>query len=187
MRGLAESLEVGDLVRFSGGFVPLPDLVDALARADVGVLAMRRDPFRDVTLPGKIFDFIAMGLPVVASRTRSMQETFGDCVELFTADDPDDLARALLALHRDPARRAALVAAARATSEPLRWEHQRRRYLTTVADLAAGSPVGRPPDGPSPAGRTRSDPGSTRFSYPGRRPTSEPSRSGGGAARGPVT
>jgi glycosyltransferase involved in cell wall biosynthesis len=139
LRRLAESLAVEDLVRFSGRFVPLPELVAALGRADIGVLAMRRDPFRDVALPGKIFDFIAMGLPVVASRTRSMQETFGDCVELFTADDPADLSRALLALHRDPPRRAALAAAARATSEPLRWEHQRRRYLSTVADLGSGS------------------------------------------------
>ncbi len=116
----------------------MPELVDALGRADVGVLALRRDPFRDVALAGKIFDFVAMGLPVVASRTRSMEETFGACVELFTAEDPEELARALLALHGDPARRAALVVGAWAVSEPLRWEYQAQRYLAVVAGLLEG-------------------------------------------------
>ncbi|NMO90388.1 glycosyltransferase [Actinomycetospora sp. TBRC 11914] len=141
LRALADTLELGDAVRFSGRFVPEAELVDALGRADLGVLAVRRDPFRDVALPGKIFDFIAMGLPVVASRTRSMAETFGDGVELFTSDDPADLARAVRALHHDPARRAELVAAAHARSRPLRWERQRLRYLAVVADLLAGREV----------------------------------------------
>jgi glycosyltransferase involved in cell wall biosynthesis len=143
LRAIVEELALADLVRFSGGFVPLPELVDALGRADVGVLALRQDPFRDVALPGKIFDFVAMGLPVVASRTRSMQETFGDCVELFTADDPEDLARAVLALYDAPARRAGLVVAAWAATEPLRWEHQRRRYLAVVNGLLEPSYPGR--------------------------------------------
>ncbi len=143
LRALADDLDLGEAVRFSGRFVPEAELVDALGRADLGVLAVRRDPFRDVALPGKIFDFIAMGIPVVASRTRSMGETFGDCVELFTSDDPADLARAVRALHRDPGRRAELVAAAHARSSPLRWERQRRRYLAVVADLLARRPVGQ--------------------------------------------
>ncbi len=143
LRRLADELGVADLVSFSGGFVPMPDLVDALARADVGVLAVRRDPFRDVALPGKIFDFVVMGVPVVASRTRSMQETFGDAVESFESGDAEDLARAVLALHRSPDRRAALVARARERAEPLAWDRQRDRYLATVVDLVEGRPVGR--------------------------------------------
>ncbi|MCD2195814.1 glycosyltransferase [Actinomycetospora endophytica] len=155
LRHLAENLDIVGLVAFSGRFVPMPDLVAALGRADIGVLAVRPDPFRDVALPGKVFDFVAMGLPVVSSRTRSMQETFGDSVALFAADDPDDLAQVLLALHRDPARRAALVAAARATSEPLRWEHQRRRYLATVAELLGDAAAGDA-GSPIPSGASRS-------------------------------
>lgn len=143
LRRLADELGVADLVSFSGGFVPMADLVDALARADVGVLAVRRDPFRDVALPGKIFDFVVMGLPVVSSRTRSMTETFGDAVEPFDSDDAEGLARAVLALHRSPARRAALVARARERAEPLSWDRQRDRYLATVVDLVEGRPVGR--------------------------------------------
>src|SRR5947199_3907434 len=63
LRRLGAERGVGDRVWFSGGFVPIEDLVAAIGRADAGVVAMRRDAFRDVTLAGKMFDFIAMGRP----------------------------------------------------------------------------------------------------------------------------
>ncbi|WP_433782272.1 glycosyltransferase family 4 protein [Actinomycetospora sp. CA-101289] len=136
LRGLAHELRVADRVAFSSGFVPVDELVAALAGADAGVVAMRRDPFRDVALPGKIFDFVAMRLPVIASRTRSVEETFGDAVALFEAGDAEDLARTVRGLARDPGRRAALVAAATRATEPLRWEHQEAVYRGVVDDLA---------------------------------------------------
>ncbi|GLZ48223.1 glycosyl transferase [Actinomycetospora sp. NBRC 106375] len=136
LRGLVADLGLDDHVGFSGGFLPVGDLVAALAAADVGVVAMVRDPFRDVALPGKVFDFVAMGLPVVASRTRSMEETFGpDAVELFTSGDPEELARALRRLHDDPARRARITTEAARVVEPLRWERQRATYLAVVDEL----------------------------------------------------
>jgi glycosyltransferase involved in cell wall biosynthesis len=135
---LVDELDLGAHVRFSDGFLPLDELVSALAGADVGVVAMVRDPFRDVALPGKVFDFVAMGLPVVASRTVSMEETFGmDAVELFTSGDPEDLARALRRIHADPCRRAELAASAVRVVEPLRWERQKATYLGVVEELVA--------------------------------------------------
>ena len=73
---LADRLGVADRVYFSDGFVPIDELRCAISSADVGVVAMKRDVFRDVTLAGKMFDFIAMGLPMVVSRTRSVEQTF---------------------------------------------------------------------------------------------------------------
>src|SRR5207248_825342 len=47
---LVRNLGAEDRVWFSRGFVPLDDLVAAIARADAGVVAMQRDLFRDLTL-----------------------------------------------------------------------------------------------------------------------------------------
>ena len=116
--GIAKSL--------SGGFVPVDELVTAIADADAGVVAMRRDAFRDVTLAGKMFDFIAMRRPVLSSRTRSVEETFDpSCVELFESGDAADLARAIRALHADPARRTAMVARAAEVAREMQWSRQR--------------------------------------------------------------
>jgi hypothetical protein len=66
---------------------------------------MRRDAFRDVTLPGKMFDFIAMGKPVLSSRTRSVEQTFdASCVEGFESGNPADLAAVIRRLAREPER-----------------------------------------------------------------------------------
>jgi glycosyltransferase involved in cell wall biosynthesis len=136
LRRLVAELGVEDRVSFSGGFVPEEQLVQAIAAADVGVVAMKRDAFRDITLAGKMFDYIAMRKPLVVSRTRSVLQAFGSsCFELFDSDDPEDLARAIRTLHADPERRQQLVRRAAEVAEPYRWAHQREVYRNVVERL----------------------------------------------------
>jgi glycosyltransferase involved in cell wall biosynthesis len=138
LEALASELGVRDRVHFSGGWAPFPELLAALASADAGVVATRRDAFRDLTHTNKMWELIAMRKPAIVSRTRSVEAYFDDsCLQLFEAGDERDLARAIRELHADPdlceriARRAAEV------SEPLRWVHQRKRYLDLIERLAA--------------------------------------------------
>jgi len=126
-RGLTER------VSFSTGWVPMDDLVRAIANADVGIVAMKRDAFRDITHCNKMFDFITMRKPVIASRTRAVDAYFGEeCFELFESGDAADLARAIRALRADPARRAGLVERATRRNELYRWPRQRAHYLGIV-------------------------------------------------------
>jgi glycosyltransferase involved in cell wall biosynthesis len=143
LRRLAADLGVSDRVYFSPGFVPFEDLVHAIATADVGVVAMKRDAFRDLTLAGKMFDFIAMGVPMAVAVTRSVEETFpAECYERFESGDAAGLAQCIRRLHADPAYRARLAARATAHAEPYRWVHQSKRYLENVHRLL-GSPARR--------------------------------------------
>ncbi|WP_188990683.1 glycosyltransferase family 4 protein [Saccharopolyspora thermophila] len=136
LRALAEHLGVADHVWFSEGFVPLDQLVAELAAADVGVVAMKRDPFRDLTLAGKMFDFIALGTPMVVSITTSVEETFGDgCFEPFESGNAQDLARALRRLHDEPELAHKYAQRASEVVRPLSWPVQRQRYLDVVAAL----------------------------------------------------
>ena len=140
LRRLTGDLGAGDLVSFSNGFVPFPELVRGIAGADVGVIALRRDPFRDVALPGKIFDFILLHKPVISSRTSSVEEIFGpECVELFESGDALDLARAIRTLYLDPGRRERMTRLAEAKAEPLQWSRQRLLYRGVLDQLLARS------------------------------------------------
>jgi len=99
---------------------------------------MKRDEFRDLTLPGKVFDFIAMRTPVVASITRSLQETFGeDCFETFRSGDPHDLARAIHRLYDDRSLGEKYAGRAAEVVQSFSWPVQRQRYLQVVATLAS--------------------------------------------------
>jgi glycosyltransferase involved in cell wall biosynthesis len=144
---LARELGVEDRVRFSDGFVGLEELVWAIGHADAGVVAMKRDEFRDLTHCNKMFDFFSMRRPAIVSWTRSVAAYFDDnAVEFFRADDPADLAQAIRRLHDDPQRRAALVEGAARENEPYRWPRQRQVYLSVIDDVVAvyaGPPPGR--------------------------------------------
>jgi glycosyltransferase involved in cell wall biosynthesis len=129
---------VGDRVWLAPGWVPFDELVGAIAGADAGVVAMKRDAFRDLTHCNKMFDYIAMGTPAAVSRTRSVELYFdAESFAWFEAGDAQDLARALRELHadREAARRRAAHAAQ--VAEPYRWVHERHRYVAVVERLLA--------------------------------------------------
>ena len=124
---------IADRIEFSGGFLPLDDLVDELGAADAGVVAMKRDAFRDLTLCNKLYDFVAMRKPAIVSRTRSVEVSFpSDAFALFEAGDAVDLARAIRRVHDDPELRAALVEKAAAAVETHRWPAQQPKYLAAL-------------------------------------------------------
>lgn len=130
---LARRLGVEDRVRFSDGYVPLAELLEAIAAADAGVVAMKRDAFRDLTHCNKMFDFIAMRKPALVSRTRSVEAYFDEsCFQLFTAGDERELARAIKELQADPALAQALVERAAEVNDPYRWERQREIYQRVI-------------------------------------------------------
>jgi glycosyltransferase involved in cell wall biosynthesis len=136
LRALIAELGLADRVWLADGFVPLPELLSAIASADAGVVPTRRSAFRDLTHSTKMFDLLAMRRPAIVARTASVEAYFDDsCFQLFESGDPHDLARAIRELHSDPGLGPRLVRGAAARSEPYRWVHQRRRYLELVDRL----------------------------------------------------
>ena len=124
-------------MRITEGWAPLEQLLAAIAAADAGVVAMRRDAFRDLTHCNKMFDFIAMRRPAIVSRTRAVEAYFGDdCFALFESGDAHDLARAIRALHADPELGERLVGRAVQAGAPYSWTRQRGVYQRAVESLA---------------------------------------------------
>jgi glycosyltransferase involved in cell wall biosynthesis len=135
LRRLVEEFGLEQQVTFHG-FVPIDELLTAIANADAGVVAMKRDAFRDLTHCNKMFDLITMRRPVICSRTKSVMAYFPNgSLKYFDADDDADLARAIEELYRDPDLSDRLVRSATATNEPYRWPHQRQHYLAVVDGL----------------------------------------------------
>lgn len=134
---LADGLGLNGALSISDGWVPIDQLVAAIAAADAGVVAMRRDRFRELTHCNKMFDFIAMRRPAIVSRTRAVEAYFGqEAFALFESGDEHDLARAIRALHADRELGSRLVARASEVSAPYRWDRQRRLYERVVEELA---------------------------------------------------
>lgn len=88
-----------------------------------------------------VLEAMARDLPVACSNTTSLPEVAGNAAELFDPRDPDDIARALGTLLRDPDRRAEMVRRGHERVALFTWERTGRRTLDTyrraVADKRA--------------------------------------------------
>jgi glycosyltransferase involved in cell wall biosynthesis len=135
-RARAAGLTEDDVV--FAGHLPLHAALDAVAEADVGVVPLRRCEAYDTTVPNKLFDYMALGLPVVTSDTlpsaRIVRETGAG--EVYRAGEAKDLAAALRRLSDPAARRSAGEAGRRAVVDRYNWEQDAAILRATVEELA---------------------------------------------------
>jgi glycosyltransferase involved in cell wall biosynthesis len=118
--------------------VPLNELLANTAEADVGVTLLQDTcESHRLALPNKLFEYIAAGVPVIASELPEAEQLvssyeIGWCV---TPDEPDSVAAAIRAAAErkgDGALRERLVAAA----AELNWEREKERLLGLYSALA---------------------------------------------------
>ena len=136
----ATRLGIDERVTFHGR-IPIEDVPAAVARADIGVAPTRRDPFTDVSLSTKVFEYAAMGKPVVASRLPMVERTFPPgSVATYDPGDPASMAAAILSFVDDATRRADAVARTAEIVQAAAWEIEATRYIELVDRLAGGLP-----------------------------------------------
>jgi glycosyltransferase involved in cell wall biosynthesis len=128
----------GTCVRFRG-YVPNSDALAALRFADIGVIPHHSDESWNSTIPNKLFDYMAAGIPVVASDTRPVQRVVQGtgCGRTFRDRDAADLAATILSLSEPISRRACAEAGHRAIEARYNWEEDSRRLLASVESFGA--------------------------------------------------
>lgn len=152
LESLADSLGVREQLVFRGAMPP-EEVPGALAGWDVGVAPYPapREASEHYFSPLKVYEYLAAGLPVVASAVGEIPEVIehGRTGVLVPGSDPAALAAALSQLDGDPAGRAGMGAQARSTAEELHsWVSRaaellrRAEVLSTTADSSAGTRVG---------------------------------------------
>jgi len=98
--------------------VPFADMPRHYAAADICIAAHVNDGSRPLgSSPKKLTEYSGCARAIVCSDLPELQEAAGDAAEYFPAGDAAALAEVLVRLIDDPARRAALGAAARARAE----------------------------------------------------------------------
>jgi glycosyltransferase involved in cell wall biosynthesis len=136
VRQLVSELQLEEAVRLDEGFFPIEQVIPRIREADVGIAPILDDPFTRFMLPVKALEYMALGLPVIASATPTIRSYFDvDMIAFAAPGDPEDLAARMIELHRDPERRARLVAAARRFNEEHSWERERSTYFELVDSL----------------------------------------------------
>lgn len=136
VRAAADELRLSpDVFEMPGEHRPLDEIARQIRAAHIGIVP-NRDDQEDSVLPTKLLEYVAVGIPAVATRTRCVGRFFkGTEVELVEVGDVDGMARGILRLASDPARRAELVENAHRWEEEYGWEVNRKNLFRTVDAL----------------------------------------------------
>lgn len=117
--------------------IPLEEVAGRIAQAKVCVVPLECDGYMESASPNKLFEYVAVGRPVVAADTSGVREYFDErAVEFFAPGDPADLARKIEAVLDDPDRRSRMVAAAADVYGRVRWDVTKEAYVRDVERLA---------------------------------------------------
>lgn len=113
------------------------DLPLQLMQADVGIYPAHADVHMNLATPTKVLEYAAMGLPIISSRLRMVEEMFGESAILFfEPGNPVQFADCVLKLHREPELRRALSAKAyQVFQQKLSWGCEFEIYRKMLARL----------------------------------------------------
>jgi glycosyltransferase involved in cell wall biosynthesis len=139
---LTTELGLNERVRF---FEPrtVHEIATIMANADLGVVPKRADSFGNEAYSTKIMEFMAVGVPVVVSKTKVDRYYFNDSVvRFFEPGNPDALAREMLAVLRDGELRKRMTAQAYEYAATHCWEKRKTEYLRLVDSLCASESGG---------------------------------------------
>lgn len=133
------------------GFVPNARALEALRGATAGLSLLHDEPNYRVSLPTKVVEYMAAGIPVVTTplpRARDLVERHG-CGRVVPFGDPEATEAAVRGLLADASARRALGAAGRRAAERCYdWADEQHRFLAALTAAAEG--------------RRRTSPGSRR-------------------------
>ena len=122
---------------------PRPEALAILAASDVATVLLRDRPVFETVLPSKIFEAMALGVPIALGvRGEARRVVVDECGAgiAIGPEDPEALLAGLRALRRDPRQRAALAQAGPAA---VRQNYSRRVLAARLLD-AVGRAVGQP-------------------------------------------
>ena len=116
--------------------IPLQEVPLRMLTADAAIYPARDDVHMDVALSLKIPEFVAMGVPVIATRLSVLEHYFGQEAMLYFPDgDTKAFAEQVLRLYRGEVNVDDLIAAADQFLIDWSWEAQKRLYFDLIAQL----------------------------------------------------
>jgi len=106
---MAKNLNVSSFVSISPP-IPLEKVPEAMAKADIGIYPAIPDAHMTIAAPGKVMEYAVMGLPIVSSRVRVVEDMFSTEAALYhDAGNVEQFIQCILEIYHNPSLKARLV------------------------------------------------------------------------------
>ena len=131
----ARNKGVHDAVRYLGRKY-LEEIVPEIDSCDLGIIPNHRNAFTDINTPTRVFEYLAMGKPLIAPSTQGIRDYFNnESLLFFEAGNSDDLARQIEYAYFHPRE---VMEIARRGEEVYRehtWERERETLIGRVSEI----------------------------------------------------
>jgi len=127
---------LNNYVKFSDGKVALEELSSLIRQADIGVVPILKDVFTRYMLPVKLLEYVKVGIPVISSRTETIEFYFDETmIRFFEPGNHTELAEQIVDLYNDQQARRLLVSNARTFNREFAWEDHKTVYYDLIDSL----------------------------------------------------
>lgn len=114
----------------------LRQIVDAIEDCDLGIIPNHRNVFTEINTPTRIFEYLALAKPVIAPKTKGIQDYFHDnSLIFFEVGDAEDLARKIQFAYSHPGEVAEMVRRGQEIYLSHTWSRERRTFLNSIGEL----------------------------------------------------
>lgn len=135
LMGIVKDLELVDCVKFVGR-VPLKEIPSRIMQAHLGIVPILYDAFTRYMLPVKLMEYVRLGIPVIASRTETMQAYFDETmVRYFQPGCEIELANHIIDLCNNSQKREFLALNAEKFNKQFSWDSQKKEYYDLIDSL----------------------------------------------------
>ena len=119
----------------------LEQLVAAIAECDLGVIPNRQSVFTELNTPTRIFEYLAIGKPVIAPRAAGICDYFDDgSLVFFELGNAADLAESIMHVFSHPDAVSEVVRRGQHIYQQHKWSSERVRLTSVVADVLSTWP-----------------------------------------------
>ena len=133
---ICRELGLGDTVQFSETAVPLDELIQKVKKMDLVVVPNRRNVATDLMLPVKMLEAMAMGIPVVAPKLRTIEHYFtADQAFYFEPENVQSLAGAILSAYQNRDGRKQKAENASRFFDKYSWDSQKQDLFNLYREL----------------------------------------------------
>jgi glycosyltransferase involved in cell wall biosynthesis len=111
-------------------------IVEVIESCDLGIIPNHRNLFTKINTPTRIFEYLAMGKPVIAPRAAGIQDYFGDTeLVFFELGNSEDLARKIEYVHSHPTEMQDTVRRGQQVYIGHQWKIEKRNLLHVASEL----------------------------------------------------
>jgi len=133
---LGSESAAGDGLHYKG-FLPYEEALDSVAQDDIGLMVMHRGRSKEMSSPLKMFEYLALGLPIIASDFKKWHDVLDErpCALFVDPDSAEDIAEKMELLIKNRELRSQMRDNAIEISSKYSWKSIEDRLLTLYRSL----------------------------------------------------